>query len=115
MPPTGRLSRTSSPKPRTTGVSGTNPSGCSWIEGPPSFAPQGRPKARLVGPHAHDKAGSLPSEGEQFAPWGGPSARMKVPVSVLVLVHTHDLQVLLIQRADRSDSWQSVTGSQEPG
>src|SRR5262245_12545592 len=40
---------------------------------------------------------------------------MKIPVSVLVLVHTHDLQVLLIQRADRADSWQSITGSQEPG
>ena len=40
---------------------------------------------------------------------------MKIPISVLVLVHTHDLNVLLIQRADRADSWQSVTGSQEPG
>ncbi len=36
-------------------------------------------------------------------------------MSALVLVHTHDLQVLLIERADRADYWQSVTGSQELG
>jgi dihydroneopterin triphosphate diphosphatase len=40
---------------------------------------------------------------------------LKIPVSALVLVHTHDLQVLLIERADRADYWQSVTGSQERG
>ncbi len=39
----------------------------------------------------------------------------KLPVSVLVLVHTADLQVLLLERADRPGFWQSVTGSQEPG
>jgi dATP pyrophosphohydrolase len=39
----------------------------------------------------------------------------KVPVSVLVLVHTPDLQVLLLERADRPGFWQSVTGSQEAG
>ena len=39
----------------------------------------------------------------------------KVPVSVLVLVHTADLQVLLLERADRPGFWQSVTGSQEAG
>ncbi|HYH43775.1 MAG TPA: dihydroneopterin triphosphate diphosphatase, partial [Burkholderiales bacterium] len=39
----------------------------------------------------------------------------KVPVSVLVLVHTADLQVLLIERADRPGFWQSVTGSQDAG
>ena len=39
----------------------------------------------------------------------------KVPVSALVLVHTRDLEVLLIERADYSDYWQSITGSQEPG
>src|SRR5207244_739876 len=37
----------------------------------------------------------------------------KIPVSVLVLVHTPDLRVLLIERADYG-GWQSVTGSQEP-
>lgn len=39
----------------------------------------------------------------------------KLPVSVLVLVHTVDLQVLLLERADRPGFWQSVTGSQNPG
>jgi len=39
----------------------------------------------------------------------------KIPVSTLVLVHTRDLEVLLIERADFPGSWQSVTGSQEPG
>jgi dATP pyrophosphohydrolase len=39
----------------------------------------------------------------------------KLPVSVLVLVHTPDLQVLLIERADYPEHWQSVTGSREPG
>ncbi|HQR12589.1 MAG TPA: dihydroneopterin triphosphate diphosphatase [Casimicrobiaceae bacterium] len=39
----------------------------------------------------------------------------KQPVSVLVLVYTRDLRVLLIERADFPDHWQSVTGSREPG
>jgi len=39
----------------------------------------------------------------------------KIPVSTLVLVHTRDLRVLLIERADHPGYWQSVTGSQEPG
>jgi dATP pyrophosphohydrolase len=39
----------------------------------------------------------------------------KQPVSVLVLVYTPDRAVLLIERADFPDHWQSVTGSQEPG
>ena len=39
----------------------------------------------------------------------------KIPVSALVLVHTPDLLVLLIERADAAGYWQSVTGSQEPG
>lgn len=39
----------------------------------------------------------------------------KIPVSVLVLVHTIDLDVLLIERADRPGYWQSVTGSQDAG
>lgn len=41
--------------------------------------------------------------------------RYKVPVSTLVLVHTPDLRVLLLERADFPGYWQSVTGSQEPG
>lgn len=39
----------------------------------------------------------------------------KQPVSALVLVYTPDLRVLLIERADYPDHWQSVTGSLEPG
>lgn len=39
----------------------------------------------------------------------------KQPVSVLVLIHTIDLQVLLLQRADKKGFWQSVTGSLEEG
>jgi dATP pyrophosphohydrolase len=37
----------------------------------------------------------------------------KLPVSVLVVVHTPALEVLLLERADRPGFWQSVTGSQE--
>jgi dATP pyrophosphohydrolase len=39
----------------------------------------------------------------------------KIPVSVLVVIHTADLQVLLLERADHPGWWQSVTGSQDPG
>ncbi|HXF66662.1 MAG TPA: dihydroneopterin triphosphate diphosphatase [Burkholderiales bacterium] len=39
----------------------------------------------------------------------------KIPVSVLVVVHTPALEVLLLERADRPGFWQSVTGSQHPG
>ena len=35
----------------------------------------------------------------------------KIPESVLVVIHTLDLQVLLIERADKAGFWQSVTGS----
>lgn len=35
----------------------------------------------------------------------------KIPESVLVVVHTDDLQVLLLERADHPGYWQSVTGS----
>lgn len=37
----------------------------------------------------------------------------KRPVSVLVLLHDDQGQVLLLERADRADFWQSVTGSLE--
>lgn len=37
----------------------------------------------------------------------------KQPVSVLVLIHTPDLEVLLLERADKPGYWQSVTGSRE--
>jgi dATP pyrophosphohydrolase len=35
----------------------------------------------------------------------------KIPESVLVVIHSADMQVLLIERADRPGYWQSVTGS----
>ena len=41
--------------------------------------------------------------------------KYKIPVSVLVVIYTPDLQVLLIERADRPGFWQSVTGSQDEG
>lgn len=39
----------------------------------------------------------------------------KRPISVLVVIHTPDLRVLLLERAAHPDFWQSVTGSQEEG
>jgi dATP pyrophosphohydrolase len=38
----------------------------------------------------------------------------KLPESVLVVVHTAQLQVLLLERAAQPGLWQSVTGSREP-
>jgi dATP pyrophosphohydrolase len=35
----------------------------------------------------------------------------KLPVSVLVVIHTAELEVLLLERAMRPGYWQSVTGS----
>lgn len=46
----------------------------------------------------------------------GPSPRrgtFKIPESVLVVVHSADAEVLLIQRADVADFWQSVTGAKD--
>lgn len=37
----------------------------------------------------------------------------KIPESVLVVIHTPDLQVLLLERADKPGFWQSVTGSRD--
>ncbi len=39
----------------------------------------------------------------------------KIPISALVLIHTQDLQVLIMERADKAGFWQSVTGSVENG
>ena len=39
----------------------------------------------------------------------------KTPISALVLIHTNDLQVLIMERADKAGYWQSVTGSLEAG
>lgn len=38
---------------------------------------------------------------------------MKIPQSVLVVIYTPALDVLLIERADASGFWQSVTGSKD--
>ena len=40
-------------------------------------------------------------------------AGTKIPESVLVIVHTKDLHVLLLERADHPGFWQSVTGSRD--
>jgi dATP pyrophosphohydrolase len=40
-------------------------------------------------------------------------AAYKIPVSTLVVIHTAQLEVLLLERADRPGYWQSVTGSRE--
>jgi dATP pyrophosphohydrolase len=37
----------------------------------------------------------------------------KIPESVLVVIHTADLRVLLLERADHLGFWQSVTGSKD--
>ncbi len=37
----------------------------------------------------------------------------KIPESVLVVIHTAELDVLLIERADKPGFWQSVTGSKD--
>jgi dATP pyrophosphohydrolase len=39
----------------------------------------------------------------------------KRPESVLVVIHTADLQILLLERAKHPGYWQSVTGSREDG
>ena len=36
---------------------------------------------------------------------------MKIPISVLVVIYKSNGEVLLIERADRENFWQSVTGS----
>ena len=38
---------------------------------------------------------------------------LKIPESVLVVIHTAALDVLLLERADAPGFWQSVTGSKE--
>ena len=42
-----------------------------------------------------------------------PAKKPKIPESVLVVIHTAERQVLLIERADRPGYWQSVTGSKD--
>ena len=45
----------------------------------------------------------------------GAPPRLKLPRSVLVLIHTAALDVLLLKRTGPRPFWQSVTGSQLPG
>jgi dihydroneopterin triphosphate diphosphatase len=40
-------------------------------------------------------------------------SRFKIPESVLVVIHTAELSVLLLERADAPGFWQSVTGSKD--
>lgn len=42
-----------------------------------------------------------------------PTRAVKIPQSVLVVIHTPALDVLLIRRADAAEFWQSVTGSKD--
>lgn len=44
-----------------------------------------------------------------------PPAPFKLPVSVLVVVHSPSLRILLLERIFPAGFWQSVTGSLEPG
>lgn len=44
---------------------------------------------------------------------GQMSKPYKIPESVLVVIHSADLDVLLIERADKPGYWQSVTGSKD--
>ena len=39
--------------------------------------------------------------------------QFKIPESVLVVIHTAELEVLLIERVDKAGYWQSVTGSKD--
>ena len=41
------------------------------------------------------------------------ASAFKIPQSVLVVIHTAQLQVLLIKRSDSAEFWQSVTGSKD--
>lgn len=44
---------------------------------------------------------------------GEPLKAFKIPESVLVVIHTPQLDVLLIERVDQPGFWQSVTGSKD--
>jgi dihydroneopterin triphosphate diphosphatase len=72
---------------------------------------------------AHHKAQAIQTPNpESVARWIGQNTALmnqtptyKIPISVLVVVYTADMQVLLIERADAQGAptgfWQSVTGS----
>ena len=50
---------------------------------------------------------------ESTAPSAAAPRPYKIPESVLVVIHTRELDVLLIERADAPGYWQSVTGSKD--
>src|SRR5690242_6759740 len=95
-PRIGRRSRTSSPKRPTTGATCASRSGYLCTD--PSFAGS-----------TSDGCAALSSINERERPGS------KLPISTLVIVYTPDLRVLMLERADFPEHWQSVTGSQEPG
>ena len=39
--------------------------------------------------------------------------KYKIPVSSLIIVHTIDMEILLLHRQDKDGYWQSITGSLE--
>ena len=55
-----------------------------------------------------ETAASARAATDQLAPM---TATHKIPVSVLVVIHTADLLVLVLERANAPGFWQSVTGS----
>ncbi len=67
-------------------------------------------------------APGMPARNSRCAPSAGSSTGaesmtlprpFKIPESVLVVIHTPALEVLLLERADGGDHWQSVTGSKD--
>lgn len=86
------------------GAGSSEPSALS-APGAGAVPPAGSQLPSGAEPPAGKDASSAASSAESPAPG------TKIPVSVLVLIHSADGQVLLLQRADRPDYWQSVTGS----
>ncbi len=53
------------------------------------------------------------ASGFESPPAAAAAPRIKIPESVLVVIHDPALRVLLIERADHPGFWQSVTGSKD--
>src|SRR4051812_8050584 len=58
-------------------------------------------------------SGSIPRPHKEHAESKCMSRPFKIPQSVLVVIHTPALDVLLINRADATEFWQSVTGAKD--
>lgn len=71
------------------------------------------PGADSAGDAMAEPASSTASVSDQDAAQSSalPPKTYKIPISALVLIHSIDGQVLVLQRTDRPDYWQSVTGS----